>query len=83
LYKSETDVVRFAQGEGYLQVVDNTALVLVEEAIAPEDIDRSVCAARLQEARETVERAEAGSEERARAEREVKRYEAFLEVTSS
>jgi F-type H+-transporting ATPase subunit epsilon len=83
LYKSETDVVRFAQGEGYLQVVDNTALVLVEEAIAPEDIDRSVFEARLKEARETVERAEAGSEERARAEREVKRYEAFLEVTSS
>jgi F-type H+-transporting ATPase subunit epsilon len=83
LYKSETDVVRFAQGEGYLQVVDNTALVLVEEAIAPEDIDRSAFEARLKEARETVERAEAGSEERARAEREVKRYEAFLEVTSS
>jgi F-type H+-transporting ATPase subunit epsilon len=82
LYKSETDVVRFAQGEGYLQVVDNTALVLVEEAIAPEDIDRSAFEARLKEARETVERAEAGSEERARAEREVKRYEAFLEVTS-
>ncbi len=40
LYKSESDVVRFAQGEGYLQVVDNRALVLVEEAIAPEDIDR-------------------------------------------
>ncbi|MEA2400356.1 MAG: F-type H+-transporting ATPase subunit epsilon [Thermoleophilaceae bacterium] len=83
LYKSETDVVRFAQGEGYLQVVDNTALVLVEEAIAPEEIDRSAFEARLKEARETVERAEAGSEERARAEREVKRYEAFLEVTSS
>src|SRR5918911_18521 len=31
LYKSDSDVVRFAQGEGYLQVVENTALVLVEE----------------------------------------------------
>src|SRR4051812_28627001 len=28
LYKSESDVVSFAQGEGYLQVVDNSALVL-------------------------------------------------------
>jgi F-type H+-transporting ATPase subunit epsilon len=80
LYKSESDVVRFAQGEGYLQVVDNSALVLVEEAIPPEDVDRSNFEARLKEARDAVERAEEGSEERARAEREVRRYETFLEV---
>ena len=80
LYKSESDVVRFAQGEGYLQVVDNSALVLVEDAIAPDDIDRAAFEARLKEARDAVERAEEDSEERSRAEREVKRYEAFLEV---
>jgi F-type H+-transporting ATPase subunit epsilon len=80
LYKSDSDVVRFAQGEGYLQVVDNSALVLVEEAIAPEEIDRSAFEARLKEARDAVEGSEEGSEERARAQREVKRYEAFLEV---
>ena len=83
LYKSDTDVVRFAQGEGYLQVVDNSALVLVEEAIAPDDIDRSAFEERLKEAREAAERADEGSEERARHEREVKRYEAFLEVGGS
>ena len=82
LYESESEVLRFAQGEGYLQVVDNTALVLVEEAIAPDDIDQSAFEARLKEARDAVERAEEGSEERARAEREVKRYEAFLRVVS-
>jgi F-type H+-transporting ATPase subunit epsilon len=82
LYKSESDVVRFAQGEGYLQVVDNRALVLVEDAISPDDIDRSAFESRLQEAREAVESAEEDSEELARAEREVKRYEAFLEVGS-
>jgi F-type H+-transporting ATPase subunit epsilon len=82
LYKSESDVVRFAQGEGYLQVVDNSALVLVEEAIPPEDIDRAAFEARLREARDAAERAEEDSEERARAEREVRRYEAFLEVAS-
>ena len=83
LYKSDSDVVRFAQGEGYLQVVDNSALVLVEEAIAPDEIDRSAFEARLKEAREAAERADEGSEERARAEREVNRYEAFLAVGSS
>jgi F-type H+-transporting ATPase subunit epsilon len=81
LYKSESDVVRFAQGEGYLQVVDNSALVLVEDAIPPDEIDRSAFETRLKEAREAVERAEEDSEERARAQREVKRYEAFLEAS--
>ena len=83
LYKSDSDVVRFAQGEGYLQVVDNSALVLVEEAIPPEDIDRGAFESRLKEARDAAERAEEDSEERARAEREVRRYEAFLEVVQS
>jgi F-type H+-transporting ATPase subunit epsilon len=82
LYKSDSDIVRFAQGEGYLQVVENSALVLVEEAIAPDDIDRGAFEARLKEARSNAENADEGSEERARAEREVRRYEAFLEVTS-
>jgi F0F1-type ATP synthase epsilon subunit len=76
-------VVRFAQGEGYLQVVDNSALVLVEEAMAPDAIDRGTFESRLEEARDAIDRAEEGSEERARAEREVKRYEAFLAVGSS
>ena len=83
LYKSETEIVRFAQGEGYLQVVENSALVLVEEAIAPEDIDRSDFEAKLKEAQSNAENAEEESEERARAEREVARYKAFLEVDSS
>ena len=82
LYKSDSDVVRFAQGEGYLQVVENSALVLVEEAIAPDDIDRSSFESKLKEAQSNVENAEEGTEERSRAEREVKRYEAFLEVGS-
>jgi F-type H+-transporting ATPase subunit epsilon len=82
LYKSESDVVRFAQGEGYLQVVENSALVLVEEAIAPDDIDRSSFESKLKEAQSNVENAEEGTEERSRAEREVKRYEAFLEAGS-
>jgi F-type H+-transporting ATPase subunit epsilon len=80
LYRSDSDVVRFAQGEGYLQVAENQALVLVEDAIAPDEIDRGAFEARLKEAREAFEQAEDGSEEKARAEREIKRYEAFLEV---
>jgi F-type H+-transporting ATPase subunit epsilon len=80
LYKSDSDVVTFAQGEGYLQVVDNSALVLVEEALAPDDIDRSAIESSLEEARQAMEQAEEGTEERARYERNIKRYEAFLDV---
>jgi len=36
LYRSESEIVTFAQAEGYLQFGENRALVLVEEAIAPE-----------------------------------------------
>jgi F-type H+-transporting ATPase subunit epsilon len=80
LYRSDDDVVRFAQGEGYLQVVDNSALVLVEEAVAPDDLDGSDLETRLREARAGAEGAEEGSEEARLYERRIRRYEAFLEV---
>jgi F-type H+-transporting ATPase subunit epsilon len=80
LYRSDTDIVRFAQGEGYMQVVDNSALVLVEDAIPPDEIDPRAIEGRMAEARDIYEAAQEGSEERARAERAIKRYEAFLEV---
>jgi F-type H+-transporting ATPase subunit epsilon len=83
LYKSDSDIVRFAQGEGYLQVVDNSALLLVEEAVDPSSLDRSTVESQLQNARQALEEAEEGTEERRRAERDVKRYKAFLEVGDS
>jgi F-type H+-transporting ATPase subunit epsilon len=82
LYRSESEIVRFAQAEGYLQFAENHALVLVEEAIAPDALDRATFETRLSEARAASERAEQGSEERARALRDIKRYEAFLSVAS-
>jgi F-type H+-transporting ATPase subunit epsilon len=80
LYRSESDVVRFAQAEGYLQVAGSHALVLVEEAIAPDELDRASIEDRLREAQQAVERAEDGSEEQARARRDIRRCEAFLGV---
>jgi F-type H+-transporting ATPase subunit epsilon len=80
LYRAENEIVRFAQAEGYLQFAQNRALVLVEEAISPEEIDRSIFETKLSEARETVERAPQDSEEHARGLRDAKRYEAFLSV---
>jgi F-type H+-transporting ATPase subunit epsilon len=80
LYRSEAEIVRFAQAEGYLQFAEDRALLLVEEAISPDQLDRSLFDSKLGEARTAAERAEEDSEERARALRDAKRYEAFLTV---
>jgi F-type H+-transporting ATPase subunit epsilon len=83
LYRSDSEIVRFAQAEGYLQFAENRALVLVEEAIAPDELDRSTYETRLKEAHEAAEQAEEGTEQQARALRDIRRYEAFLAVGQS
>ena len=67
LYRSESEIVRFAQGEGYIQVGDNKALVLVEDAIRPEDLDVADLRAKLETAEAEAEAAEDGSEAQRRA----------------
>jgi F-type H+-transporting ATPase subunit epsilon len=83
LYKSESDIVRFAQGEGYMQVVDNSALILVEEALDPGQLDTSSIESRLRESRDGLEQAEDGSEEARRYQRDIHRYETFLKIAGS
>jgi F-type H+-transporting ATPase subunit epsilon len=82
LYRSESEIVRFAQAEGYLQFAQNRALLLVEEAISPAQLDRALFEGKLGEARAAADRAEQDSEERARALRDARRYEAFLAVAA-
>src|SRR5919112_2476493 len=77
LYKSESDVVSFAQGEGYLQVTPERVLVLVEDAIEPGDLDTGDLRDRLQQAERDAEQAEEDSEAQRIAERSKKRYEVF------
>jgi F-type H+-transporting ATPase subunit epsilon len=80
LYHSENEVERFAQGEGYMQVTGDHVLVLVEEAIRPGDLDAADLRERLRAAQETAERAEDGSEEERLAQRDARRWEAFLQL---
>ncbi len=80
LYRSDSDVVRFAQGEGYLQVANNQALVLVEEAHAPGELDRSDLQDRLSRAEKALADAEEGTEAQRVAQREKRRWEAFLRI---
>jgi F-type H+-transporting ATPase subunit epsilon len=80
LYKTESEVVRFAQAEGYLQVADNRALILVEEAHAPGDLDAGSLRERLQQAEHELESAGDDTEKRRVAERDKTRLETFLSI---
>jgi len=68
LYKTESEVVRFAQAEGYMQVTGDDVMLLVEEAHPPSELDSG-------QLRDT--------ERRRVAERDKRRWETFLEVASA
>jgi len=80
LYKSESDVIRYAQGEGFLQIAGEHALVLVDEVFEVDQLDSSDLQDRLRRAEQQCEQAEEGSEELRAAERDKRRYEAFLKI---
>ncbi len=80
LYKSESDVVSFAQGEGYLQMQGTSALVLVDEVFDRDQLNTGDLQERLRKAEDTCKNAEEGSEELRTAQREKRRYEAFLKI---
>jgi F-type H+-transporting ATPase subunit epsilon len=83
LYRSDSDFVRFAQSEGYLQIADNRALLLVEEAHAPDSLDTADLRDRLQRAERELEQAGEDTEKRRVAERDKRRLEAFLRITEA
>ena len=80
LYKSDSEVVRYAQGEGFLQMTGDRALILVDEVFGVDDLNASDLHDRLQRAEDELSSAEEGSEERRLAERDKRRYEAFLKL---
>ncbi len=80
LYKSESDVIRFAQAEGYMQVANNRALLLVEEAHEPGALDVGELQARLQEAEHELDQAGDDTERQRVAQRDIRRWETFIKV---
>jgi F-type H+-transporting ATPase subunit epsilon len=83
LHKSETEIIRFAQAEGYMQVGHNHALLLVEEAHTPESLDAGLLRDRLQQAERELEEAGEDTERRRVAERDRRRWATFLEIADS
>ena len=81
LYKSESEVVRYAQGEGFLQMTGEHALVLVDEVFPVDDLNASELRDRLKRAEDELANAQEGSEEARAAARDKRRYEAFLKIT--
>jgi F-type H+-transporting ATPase subunit epsilon len=80
LYRSDSDIVRFAQAEGYMQVANNRVLLLLEEAHAPRDLLASSLRERLQQAEQEIESAGDDTQKRLVAERDKKRLETFLAI---
>src|SRR6476469_5310095 len=78
LYKSESDVIRFAQGEGFLLISGENCLVLVDEGFGIDQLDRGDLQSRMDQAEKEIESSEEDTEERRAAERDKRRYEAFL-----
>ena len=80
LYRSDDDIVRFAQSEGYLQMMDNHALLLIEEAHDPGSLDAGELRERLAQAESELDNAGEDSERRRVAERDKRRWAAFLAI---
>ena len=80
LYISESEIVSFAQGEGYIQVADNHALVLVEEAIKPEELVREELQAQIDAAEAAIAEAEPHTAAQKKAQRAQRRAKIFFGI---
>jgi F-type H+-transporting ATPase subunit epsilon len=80
LYKTESEIVRFAQAEGYMQITSDGVLLLVEEAHPPDELDASALRERLSQAERELEEAGDDTERQHVAERDKRRLEQFLAI---
>jgi F-type H+-transporting ATPase subunit epsilon len=80
LHVSDSEVKRYAQAHGWLQMFGNRARLLVEEAIAPEDLDAGKLKEQLTDAEQRCSEHEPGSADYARAAKDRDRAEAFLAI---
>ncbi len=86
LYKSDSDIVRLVQGEGYLQVQrpegdePGRVLILVDEVFEPGQVDVAEMKSKLERAQGELDKAEEGSHEHSVAKRDVARYQAFVDL---
>jgi F-type H+-transporting ATPase subunit epsilon len=80
---SDSEVKRYAQAHGWLQVFGNRARLLVEEAIDPAELDSGKLKDQLSDAEQRLSDAEKDSAEFARAQKDRDRAEAFLAIAGT
>ncbi len=83
LHRSDSEIERYAQGEGWLEVFANRARVLIAEARSPDELDVSELKQRLSDAEQSLSEAEDGSAAAEQAERERARCEAFIKIAEN
>ncbi len=80
LHVSDSETKRYAQAHGWLQVFGNHAKLLVEEVLAPDDLDAATLKEQLADAEQRLAEAEEGSGAQGRAVKDRDRAEAFLAI---
>lgn len=80
--ENESEVIRYAQGEGWLEVFANRARLLIAEVIEPDDLDAGELQQRLSEAEQSLSEAEEGTAAYETAQREHARAEAFSRIAN-
>ncbi len=80
LHVSDSETKRYAQAHGWLQVFGNHAKLLVEEVLAPEELDQATLKEQLADAEQRLAEAEEGSGAQGRAQKDRDRAEAFLAI---
>jgi F-type H+-transporting ATPase subunit epsilon len=83
LHVSGGETIRYAQAEGWLEVFANKAVVLIGEAVPPDELDPAELRQRVEDAEQRLADAEEDSAAEQQAERDKARAEAFLEVAES
>jgi F-type H+-transporting ATPase subunit epsilon len=83
LYKNESEIVKFAQAEGYMQVAGGRVMLLVEEAHEPSALDVASLRERLSQAEKELEQAGDDTEKQRVAKRDKRRWETFIGIAES
>jgi F-type H+-transporting ATPase subunit epsilon len=83
LHLSGSEVERYAQAHGMMQVFANHAQILVEEAIPPEELDSGALKQELEDAERRLKEADEESAAAVRAEKDRDRIEKFLEIAQA
>lgn len=80
LHISETEVKRYAQAHGWLQVFGNKAQLLVEEVIDPAELNAAELRERIAADEKELDSVEKGSAAATRKEKDLQRSKAFLKI---